>query len=132
MNATQQGAVLLVDPNEAARDEIASALRAAGFSVEAFPDYRGALATLESDAPLDCMVTALLLPKGTPHGVALGHMACVKRPGLPLFFIASTAEEAGWVDDRWAQKVLMRPVDCQLLAAEISRTRAPSEIISSS
>jgi CheY-like chemotaxis protein len=131
MNGTQQGAVLLVDPDEASRDEIASALRAAGFSVEAFPDYRGALATLESDAPLDCMVTALLLPKGTPHGVALGHMASVKRPGLPLFFIATTLEEAGWVDERWVQKVLMRPVDCQFLAAEISRTRAPSEIISS-
>ncbi|MDB5643007.1 MAG: hypothetical protein JWN07_2324, partial [Hyphomicrobiales bacterium] len=82
-----------------------------------------ALALLESDAPLDCMVTALLLPKGTPHGVALGHMASVKRPGLPLFFIASDAEEAGWVDERWAQQVLMRPVDGQLLADAIARMR---------
>jgi CheY-like chemotaxis protein len=131
MIETPQGAVLLVEPDNAARETIASALRQAGFSVEAFPDYRGALATLESDAPLDCMVTALLLPKGTPHGVALGHMASVKRPGLPLFFMASNREEAGWVDDRWAEKVLMRPVDCQLLAAEISRTRGPSETISS-
>jgi DNA-binding NtrC family response regulator len=131
MNGATQRAVLLVDPDEASREAIASALRGAGYSVEDFPDYRGALATLESDTPLDCMVTALLLPKGTPHGVALGHMASVKRPGLPLFFVASSAEEAGWVDERWAQKVLMRPVDCQLLAAEISRTLGPSESISS-
>jgi CheY-like chemotaxis protein len=131
MNETPQGAVLVVDPDDASREAIASALRGAGFSVEAYPDYRGALATLESDAPLECMVTALQLPKGTPHGVSLGHMASVKRPGLPLFFLAATTEEAGWVDDRWAQKVFMRPIDCQLLAAEISRTRAPSETISS-
>jgi CheY-like chemotaxis protein len=123
--------VLLVDCDGASREAIADALRAAGFIVEAHPDYRGALALLESDAPLDCMVTALLLPKGTPHGVALGHMASVKRPGLPLFFIAADSEEAGWVDERWAEKVLMRPVNNQLLADAIARTRGASERLSS-
>jgi CheY-like chemotaxis protein len=131
VNGAMPASVLLVDADEEARAQIAEALRAAGCFVEAHPDYRGALAMLESDAPLDCMVTALLLPKGTPHGVALGHMAAVKRPGLPLFFIAASAEEAGWVDERWAEKVLMRPVDCQLLAEAIARTRGASEKLSS-
>lgn len=77
------------------------------------------------------MITALMLPKGTPHGVALGHMASVKRPGLPLFFIASSPEEAEWVDDRWSRKVFMRPVDVQLLADEIARMRGNSGASSS-
>jgi CheY-like chemotaxis protein len=125
---TERGqCILLVDPDDQSRETITEALRQSGFCVDAFPDYRGALALLEGDSPLDCMVTALSLPKGTPHGVALGHMASVKRPGLPLFFIASSAEEAEWVDERWARKVLMRPVDCQLLANEIARMRGSSD-----
>ena len=125
MSGAWHASVLLVDADDASRDQIAEALRSHGFNVEAHPDYRGALAMLESDAPIDCMVTALRLPKGTPHGVALGHMASVKRPGLPLFFIACDEDEAAWVDERWAQKVLMRPVDCQLLADAIASTRGP-------
>jgi len=125
MNEASSVAVLLVDADDASREAIAEALRTTGCRVDAFPDYRGALALLESDAPIDCMVTALRLPKGTPHGVALGHMASVKRPGLPLFFIACDEDEAAWVDERWAQKVLMRPVDCQLLADAIASTRGP-------
>lgn len=128
MKDAWRASVLLVDADDASREDVAKRLRAAGFLVEAHPDYRGALALLESDAPVDCMVTALRLPKGTPHGVALGHMASVKRPGLPVFFIAADSEEAGWVDERWASKVLMRPVDCQDLATAILSARPSSSI----
>lgn len=127
MTEPHRRTILIVEADDALREGMASALAEAGFEVETHPDYRGALALLDSAAPLDCMITALVLPKGTPHGIALGNMALVKRPRLPLLFVATSMEEAEWVDERRRPLVLLRPFGTEALLQAIERVCGPDE-----
>ncbi|MDB5650023.1 MAG: response regulator [Hyphomicrobiales bacterium] len=120
MNNAVRPLVLLVENDAALADELARNLAAHGYRVETFPDYRGALAMLESERDISLMVTALRLPQGTPHGIALANMAVQKRPGLPVVFIACDAEAAQWIDGQWPH-VLLKPVDGAQLVATIER-----------
>lgn len=102
--------VLLVDHDESSANLLKRDLRARGCDVEAFPDYRGALALLESGRPLSVLITCIQLPAGTPHGVSLANMAVQKRPDLPVIFLADDVASAQWVDERWGP-VIFKPVD---------------------
>lgn len=113
--------LLLVENDPESAASVLLDLTRRGYRVEAHPDYRGALAVVEGPAQLDLMITALRLPAGTPHGIALANMAQQKRPGLRVIFIAATEEEASWVDPRWSAFVLRRPVEPQALADMIGR-----------
>jgi DNA-binding NtrC family response regulator len=112
--------VLLVEPDGAAARSLASGLEASGCQVSVFPDYRGALALIESGEQLTVMVTSLQLPAGTPHGVALANMAAQKRPGLPVVFMSEDVASAQWVDERWGP-VLFKPIDVDSLASAMKR-----------
>jgi CheY-like chemotaxis protein len=83
------------------------------------PDYRGALETLESDQPVDVLVTDILMPDRI-HGFALARMARMRRPELKVLYLTAydlpTDEAIG--------TVLRKPVTDTMLADEIRRAMA--------
>ncbi|MDB5508702.1 MAG: response regulator receiver protein [Hyphomicrobiales bacterium] len=113
--------VLLVDHDEAVADLLKRDLSDRGCQVEVFPDYRGALALIESDRPLSIMITCIQLPPGTPHGVSLANMAVQKRPDLPVIFIAGDVASAQFIDERWGP-VIFKPIDPDHLMNAIKAT----------
>lgn len=100
--------IILVEPETAGRELFRQSLVDAGFEVLAFPDYAGALVLAESERRLDLLITAVRLPPGTPHGLALAAMIHMRRPRLPVMFIAEDAIAAQLADG--GAPVLIKPI----------------------
>jgi DNA-binding NtrC family response regulator len=113
--------VVLVEPEAASRDLFRQGLIDAGFEVVAFPDYAGALSLAEGERRLDLLITGVRLPAGTPHGLALAAMVHMRRPRLPVLFIADDTALAQMAAD--AAPVLVKPIG----AAEL--VQAATQII---
>jgi DNA-binding NtrC family response regulator len=72
----------------------AFALRNAGYDVEVFDNSMSALNRLDRPEYVDVLVTRTRFPLGQPNGIALAHMAGVKKPGIKIV-IAVVEELAG-------------------------------------
>ena len=108
------GRILLVDDDEGFRYAATKALEAAGFVVSGAPDYRQALEVLESDLPVDLLLTDIYMPERI-HGFALARMARMRRLGLKVLYV--TAFEVPTVED--AGKVLRKPISNEDLVGEV-------------
>jgi CheY-like chemotaxis protein len=68
------------------------ALIDAGHQVVPARDGAEAIAVLQSDAPLDILVSDVVLPPG-PNGVELARMARRLRPALPILLVSGYAAD---------------------------------------
>jgi CheY-like chemotaxis protein len=80
--------ILMVEDDPAFADALDRGLRAARFDVVAVNDSLAALRLLESDRPVDMLLTDIKMPEGQPHGIALSLMARRQRPSLPVIFMS--------------------------------------------
>jgi CheY-like chemotaxis protein len=111
--------ILLVDDDELFRESTAAFLRSAGYSVQVAPDYRLALEILESDEPIDLLLTDIVMPDRV-NGMALTRMARMRRRDIRVIYL-SGYDIPGL--EREAHGTLLRkPVGDDLLLAEIART----------
>ncbi|HJT05505.1 MAG TPA: response regulator [Stellaceae bacterium] len=105
--------ILVVDDDESFRYATTKALQNAGFLVSGASDFRDALDLLESDAPLDLLITDIVMPERL-HGFALARMARMRRTGLKVLYLTAfdvpTSEAAG--------KVLRKPLSDEQLVEE--------------
>lgn len=105
--------ILLVDDDEGFRYAATKALQNAGYLVTAASDFRDALDLLDSGAPLDLLITDILMPERI-HGFALARMARMRRTGLKVLYLTAydvpTSEAAG--------KVLRKPLADEQLVEE--------------
>ncbi|PRX51357.1 two-component system OmpR family response regulator [Prauserella shujinwangii] len=85
--------ILVVDDDRGLRELLLSALRFAGFAVEAVGDVPAALAAIETSPP-DAIVLDVMLP-GT-DGFDLLHLLRSREVGVPVMFLTARDE----VDDR--------------------------------
>ena len=79
--------VIVVHDDPAFLDDTVSVLRHAGYDVAGFSQSPAALDALEAAQRVEILVTRVLFPQGTPHGVALARMARLKRPGIKVLFL---------------------------------------------
>ncbi len=80
--------ILMVEDDPAFADALDRGLRAARFDVVAVNDSLEALRLLETDRPVDMLLTDIKMPEGQPHGIALSVMARRQRPALPVIFMS--------------------------------------------
>lgn len=92
-----------------------------GYEVLTAPDYREALALIESARRLDLLLLDIVMP-GRLDGLALARLARLKRPGLPVIHI--TGYDLGAAADGVRGPVLRKPIDPSALLSEISRSLA--------
>lgn len=110
-------AILLVEDDAALADLIKGHLDSQGFEVIHVPDSMSALALLEAGRKIDVLLTDVVMPKGTPHGVSLALMAQRIARGLEIVFITGhpdLLEEVGELPGT----ALVKPFDL----AELTRT----------
>ena len=84
--APERQRVLVVEDDEAFGSTLATILRGAGFEVALAGDFRLALEVLEADAPLDLLVTDIVMP-GSVNGIALSRMARMRRHGIKILYV---------------------------------------------
>lgn len=108
--------ILLVDDEESFRYAAAKALEAAGFVVHVAPDYREALALLEGGAPIDLLVTDVIMPERV-HGFALARMARMRKMDLKVLYI--TAYDVPDLES--FGRVLRKPISDEQLVDEVRR-----------
>ena len=91
---SNQKIVILVEQDAGSREGLGRILVDAGFGVLCFPDYLGALNEADGSRRLDLLITGVRLPTGTPHGLSLAAMIRMRRPWLPVVFVADGADVA--------------------------------------
>src|SRR5690242_7407026 len=103
--------ILLVDDEESFRYAASRALEDAGYNVVAAEDYRDALVRLEGRAPIDLLVSDIVMPDRV-HGFALARMARMRRRDLKVLYV--TAYDIP--SDEALGKVLRKPLaDAELV-----------------
>lgn len=113
--------LLLVDDDEAFGQAAAGILRSAGFEVCLAPDYRLALQVLESDQPVDLLLTDVVMPQRV-NGFALARMARMRRRGIKVLYF--TGYDIPGIEDEALGVVLRKPVSEEQLVAEVRRALA--------
>lgn len=117
--SADQPSILLVDDEESFRYSAVKVLEKAGFIVSSAPGYARALEVLESETPVDLLVTDVVMPEGI-HGFALARMARMRRPKLKVLYLSAydvpTSEAVG--------KVLRKPITDETLIEEVGSALA--------
>lgn len=110
--------VLWVEDDEPFRYAVVQQLEAEGFRILAVPDSLSALAELQRPQRIDLLLADIRMPPGQPHGLALGRMARLRRPGLPLIFLTAY-DDLAEAAEAMPAKVLHKPVEVSELAQAI-------------
>ena len=111
--------VLLVEDDDAIRGCISEGLGMAGYKVFAVATSSAALNELEGDQSFDVAVIDVKMPRGHPHGFALGRMARLEWPDLRLVFMSGDAGVAEADGGAPLGPVLLKPVRVSDLIAAI-------------
>ena len=110
--------ILIVEDDAAVRESTTLALRDAGWEVLAAPDYRAALAALEDDAPIDLLLTDIVMPNRV-NGMALARMARLRRREIKVVYM--TAYDIPGADEEAMGPILRKPIESERLVGEIRR-----------
>ncbi len=112
--------VLVIDDEPAIRMLIVEVLEDSGYIAIEAADGAGGLKILQSDAPVDLLITDVGLPGGM-NGRQVADAARVNRPGLKVLFVTGYAENAiiknGYLDV--GMEVMTKPFVMATLAKKI-------------
>jgi DNA-binding NtrC family response regulator len=108
--------IIVVEDDTKLRYAYAKLLENAGYTVHQFGDYRGVTELLDSGCG-DLLLADILLPAGTPHGIALAAMAQVRNPALPVVFVTGYADFVQHVPE--GATALFKPVPDDVLLETI-------------
>ncbi len=109
------GAILVVDDDEAILDIVSDVLRLEGYPVETAIDGEAALEAVERRRPL-----LVLLDMRMPRLDGWGFANALRERGirLPILVMTAARDAAGWADEIGAQGYLAKPFDvAQLVEA---------------
>jgi PAS domain S-box-containing protein len=113
--------ILVIDDEAVVRMLMRDVLKAAGYRVMDASDGLDALKILQSDAPIDLLITDVGLPGGM-NGRQVAEAARVARPGLKALFVTGYAENdcvgAGKLEP--GMQVLTKPFAMNQLKAKVS------------
>jgi CheY-like chemotaxis protein len=109
---------LLVDDDEAFGHALAKFLVDAGLQVTVAPDYREAPQVLEGEAPVDLLLTDIVIPDRV-NGLALARMALLRRPSIKVIYLSGY--DIPGVDDEALGPALHKPIESEHILGEIRR-----------
>jgi CheY-like chemotaxis protein len=116
-----RGHILVVDDEEASGVAIGQVLQKSGYSVRVMSHFQPALEALEGDAPIDLLLTDIVMPSRV-NGVALSRMARMRRRDIKVLYI--TGYDIPGVEREALGPVLRKPVSDEDLIAEVGRLLA--------
>lgn len=119
--------LLVVEDESEIRHLLVEVLEEAGYAVSAAADGVAAMRILQSDQPLDLLLSDVGLPGGM-NGRQLADMARIARPGLKVLFLTGYAENAAaWSGQLEAgMQVMTKPFDIDALITRVADIIASS------
>lgn len=114
-DGSTNGAILVVDDDEAILDVVSDVLRLEGYPVETAIDGEAALEAVERSRPL-----LVLLDMRMPRLDGWGFARALRERGirLPILVMTAARDAAGWADEIGAEGYLAKPFDlAQLVEA---------------
>ena len=108
--------ILLVEDDAASRYAAEKVLFKAGFDVITADDYSHALKLMESDEPIDLLLTDIVMPKGI-NGFALARMGRMRRTDLKVLYMTAYDMPSSHADG----KILRKPISENELVEEAKR-----------
>jgi ActR/RegA family two-component response regulator len=114
--SAERKVMLLVDDDELFLYTAQKAFTRAGFEVVAANDAMKALDLVERLPALHCMVLDIVLPEGTPHGLALANMVHSRFPRVVSIFISGFDDAKRFVT---RGTVFTKPVDLTAIVAKL-------------
>lgn len=116
-----RGHILVVDDDEGYGHVMGQVLRNAGFGVQVMAHFQPALEALESDSPIDLLLTDIVMPSRV-NGVALSRMARMRRRSIKVLYV--TGYDIPGIEREALGPVLKKPVSETELLAEVERVLA--------
>jgi CheY-like chemotaxis protein len=119
--------ILVVEDDELVRANVESQLEALGYSVSTAADAQGALALLESGAPVDLLFTDVIMPGGM-NGRQLAEAAQRRRPDLKVLFTSGYSRDLLMRDGKLDPSVqlLSKPYRRQDMARKVRAALHPA------
>jgi CheY-like chemotaxis protein len=114
--------VLFVEDDDSYRYALTKRLADKGFEVTDVADYRDAMQTIESDAPIDVLLCDIRMPHDTPHGFSIARMALVRRPRLRVVFVTGFDVPDG--DGIPDSKILSKSIGDDMIVLEVEEACA--------
>ena len=114
----QRRHILMVDDDDTTRAAYTRVLTDAGFEVSSAAGFKVALQVLESDRPLDLLLTDIVMPHSV-NGIALSRMALMRRRHLKIVYL--TGYEIPGIEEEALGPVLRKPIEDEQLISEIER-----------
>jgi len=119
--ACRRTQILLVDDDEVSCIAIGRILREAGFGVTSAHGFQTALKVLETEQPVDLLVTDIVMPAGV-NGIALSRMARLRRRNLKVVYV--TGYDVPGAEREALGPILRKPVDGALLVRKVEQALA--------
>jgi CheY-like chemotaxis protein len=84
--------ILVVEDDDVCCDILTAILSNAGYRVTITNDFFTAIQVVESREPIDLLLADVVMPFGTPHGIAIGRMAQRRRQTLKVIFVSGSVD----------------------------------------
>ena len=107
--------VLIVEDDEAFRRFVVRALAGHGYRITAAEDFEAAIGVIERTEPVHLLIADVSLWPGSPHGVALGNMAQLRRGSLKVIYMSGTYDMSWVAPYGDAAAVLQKPFTAKVL-----------------
>jgi DNA-binding NtrC family response regulator len=110
--------VLLVEDDDGLRHAYVRILEQGGYVVHPHRDYVGVLELIDRQPNIGLLIVDVVMPAGTPHGVAIAGMVRQHYPGLPVVFLTGHSEYVGYIPA--GEIFLLKPVDEDALLSTVA------------
>jgi two-component system OmpR family response regulator len=108
--------IVVVEDDPQYRSLVVRMLEAAGYRVTAAEGFTAALNAIEGAAAVDPLLADIGMPAGSPHGLSIGKVAQLRKPGLKVLYM-SGSDPSGYLFAR-GESVLRKPFgSAELLTA---------------
>jgi CheY-like chemotaxis protein len=116
-----RGHILVVEDDEGYGEAVVQVLQKAGYTARVMSHFQPALEALEGDAPIDLLLTDIVMPSRV-NGVALSRMARMRRRDIKVLYL--TGYDIPGIDREALGPVLRKPISPEDLIAEVERVLA--------
>ena len=123
MQLDPRSSILVVDDDAETRDVVARILADDGHAVATAATSFECLDLLEAGAAFDLIIINIVMPPGTPHGLALGRMIRVKNRQQKVLYLTGQIQVIPKEELKDA-KVLTKPIHAADLRDEVRRALA--------
>ena len=121
MGSARGKSILVVEDDPAYRRLVVRMLEDAGYSVIPAQDFASAIAIIESDARIDLLLADVAMPAGTPHGMAIGRMAELRRHSLKVLYMSGTYDLGELSRHSPSEKILKKPFTVRQLTDAVAQ-----------